>query len=251
MSVGVNLASVWSRIVRGDVIMRDLDSVRLIFVLCFLLLSSIVSAKESTCYGTTSIGRLANGIKLPSEGPNYIGYSKTAAILGRTYVHSKVEKIVVASYKWLESELPNKVYKYAETGFKEGGPFKPHKTHQNGLSIDFMVPVIDAAGESVHLPTHYFNKLGYAIEFDSVGKYQEYEIDFTAMAGHIVSLHRIAIEQGGELWRVIFDPALQPRLMETKYADYLKKYVHFSTKKSWVRHDEHYHVDFQIKCEKI
>lgn len=213
------------------------------------LLSFTVNASESICYGTTSDGRLEGGVKLPSEGNNFVSYSMTAEVLGRTYVHSKVKDIMLASYKWLESETPGKVYKYAETGFKEGGLFRPHKTHRNGLSVDFMVPVVNAEEESVHLPTHYFNKLGYSIEFDEVGAYEEYRIDYEALAAHIVSLHRVAIEKGLDLWRVIFDPELQPHLLSTKYGEYLKEHIQFSKKRSWVRHDEHYHVDFEVPCQ--
>ncbi len=157
---------------------------------------------------------------------------------------------MLASYKWLETEAPEKVYKYAETGFREGGQFKPHKTHRNGLSVDFMVPVTEENGKSVHLPTHYFNKLGYSIEFDNTGKYEKYKIDFDAMAAHIVSLNKAAINSGVGLWRVIFYPELQPFLMKTKYGEYLKKNITFSKKKSWVRYDEHYHVDFDVPCKK-
>lgn len=154
------------------------------------------------------------------------------------------------SYQWLEKETPGNVYKYAETGFKEGGQFKPHKTHRNGLSVDFMVPVVNEDGNSVHLPTHYLNKLGYSIEFDETGRYEQYKIDYEALAAHIVSLHKAAIENEVELWRVIFDPKLQPRLMSTKYGEYLEKNIQFSKHRSWVRHDEHYHVDFDVPCEK-
>lgn len=218
-------------------------------VLAFLS-SPVVSAEESTCYGTTSNERLEGGVKLPSEGNNYVSYSKTAEIAGRTYVHSKVREIILTSFKWLETETPEKVYKYAETGFKEGGQFKPHKTHRNGLSVDFMVPVTNDKGESVHLPTHYFNKLGYSIEFDKDGKYDQYKIDYDALAAHIVSLHKAAVEKGLDLWRVIFDPKLQPYLIRTEYGEYLKKHIRFSRERSWVRHDEHYHVDFDIPCNK-
>lgn len=212
-------------------------------------LASSAVAAESICYGTTSNGRLENGVKLPSEGNNFVSYSTSAEILGRTYVHSKVKEIMLASYKWLEAEAPGKVFKYAETGFEEGGQFKPHKTHRNGLSVDFMVPVINKEGESVHLPTHFFNKLGYSIEFDSLGKYDEYEIDYEALAAHIVALHKASVERDLELWRVIFDPKLQPYLMSTKYGEYLKSNIQFSKKRSWVRHDEHYHVDFEVPCQ--
>jgi len=217
----------------------------------FLLPHLQVNAEASTCYGTTSNGRIENSMKLPSEGSNFVSYSRTAEIMGRTYVHSKVRGIILASYKWLETKRPGKVYKYAETGFEEGGQFKPHKTHQNGLSVDFMVPVTDEGGRSVHLPTHYFNKLGYAIEFNEAGKYEEYKIDYDAMAAHIFSLHKATLAKGGDLWRVIFDPKLQPKLMATQYGEYLKKHVRFSEKRSWVRHDEHYHVDFDILCKEI
>jgi penicillin-insensitive murein endopeptidase len=217
-------------------------------VLAFLMPCAVFAA-ESICYGTTSKGRLEGAVELPSEGVNYTSYSATAELLGRTYVHSKVRDIIVDSYKALETESPNKVFKYAETGFKRGGSFKPHKTHQNGLSVDFMVPVVNEEGESVHLPTHYFNRLGYDIEFDVNSKYDEYTIDYEAMASHIAALHKSAKKQGADIWRVIFDPQLQPNLFTTKHGSYLKKHIRFSEKRSWVRHDEHYHVDFRVRCE--
>ena len=222
-----------------------------IIILVACLLSNAVFAKESTCYGTTSKGRLDNGIALPSSGTNYVGYSTIARLAGRTYVHSQVENIIVKAYKSLEIEQPNKVFKYAETGFEEGGQFKPHKTHRNGLSVDFMTPVVNESGQSDHLPTHLLNKFGYDIEFDSNGKYDEYTIDYVALAAHIVALHKGAVTQGVDLWRVIFDPKLQPELFKTSHGPYLKKHIQFSKKRSWVRHDEHYHVDFDIPCKEM
>lgn len=204
---------------------------------------------ESTCYGTTANGRLENGVKLPSKGKNYESYSLIAEIAGRTYVHSKVKEIVIDAYKYLETDQPLKVYKYAETGFKDGGQFKPHKTHRNGLSVDFMTPVLDRKGNSVHLPTHPFNKFGYSIEFDKEGRYDHYTIDYEALAAHIVALDKTAKAKGVGIWRVIFDPQLQPKLLATKYGEYIKNNITLSKKRSWVRHDEHYHVDFEIECK--
>jgi len=85
------------------------------------ILSFTANASESICYGTTSNGRLEGGVKLPSDGSNFVSYSTTAEVFGRTYVHSEVNEIMLAAYKWLESETPGKVYKYAETGLKDGG----------------------------------------------------------------------------------------------------------------------------------
>ncbi len=217
------------------------------FIALFFVTS--VGAEDSVCFGTTSNGRLEHGVKLPASGENYEGYSDIARLAGRTYVHSTVQDIVLNAYATLESEQPEKVFKYAETGFELGGKFKPHKTHQNGLSIDFMVPVVNPSGESVHLPTHPFNRFGYDIEFDNDGRLDEWRIDYEAMAAHIVALHKASVKRGYNLWRVIFAPELQPHLYKTQYGSYLAKHIQFSKKRSWVRHDEHYHVDFAIPCK--
>lgn len=221
------------------------------YLLAIYLISSAVIADESVCYGTTSKGKLDRGVEVPRSGKNFITYSNIARLAGRTYVHSQVNSIIVKTYKSLEKEQPDKVFKYAETGFENGGQFKPHKTHRNGLSVDFMTPVTEESGKSVHLPTHPLNKFGYDIEFDSKDSYEGYTIDYVALAAHIVTLHREAKAQGVDLWRVIFDPKLQPNLLKTQYGSYLKNHIQFSKKRSWVRHDEHYHVDFDVPCKDL
>ena len=206
---------------------------------------------ESICYGTTKNGRLENGVKLPKEGPNFVPYSYLGVMLGRTYVHSKVREVVLNAYKSIEISNPDKIYMYGETGLKNGGRFKPHKTHQNGLSVDFMVPVLNGQSQSVPLPTSIFNKAGYSIEFDKNGKFEDLTIDFEAISAHIKTLHVEAKKAGIEIWRVIFDPVLQPFLFQTKNGNYIKKHILIPNKKSWVRHDDHYHVDFKVKCKPL
>lgn len=217
--------------------------------LLFLRSHGSAFAIESTCYGTTENGRLENGVKLPSEGKNFRSYSSLAGLMGRIYVHSTVRDIVVEAYRNLEEEQPEKVYKYAESGFKDGGSFKPHKTHQNGLSVDFIVPVVNKKGEPVYLPTHAFNKYGYDIEFDKTGRYDEYTIDYESLGAHLVELHKAAKKHRIDIRRVIFSPELQPYLLRTMYGEYIKTHIQLSKKPSWVRHDEHYHVDFRIDCK--
>jgi penicillin-insensitive murein endopeptidase len=166
-------------------------------VICALLIALPASSvgASSTCYGTTANGRLEGGVQLPFSGPNYVGYSWAARLAGRTYVHSTVRDVVVSAYEDVEKEQPSKVYKYAETGLETGGQFKPHKTHRNGLSVDFMTPVVNGAGESVNLPTNLLNKLGYAIEFNASGEYDGLRIDYQALAAHIVALDKAAKER--------------------------------------------------------
>ncbi len=222
---------------------------RSLALIAFLFFTLCSQADDSVCFGSTANGRLEGGEKLALSGANYTTYSYLASLIGRTYVHSTVKVIVENAYGSLSVSEPKKVYKYAETGFESGGKFKPHKTHQNGLSVDFMTPVINGEGKSVHLPTNPLNKYGYSIDFDENGQLADLTIDYDALAAHIVALHKEALAQGVEIWRVIFDPKLQPNLFETKYADYLKRHITFSKKRSWVRHDDHYHVDFTVPCK--
>jgi penicillin-insensitive murein DD-endopeptidase len=216
-----------------------------------LLSSPALAVAESVCYGTTANGRLENGVPLPAAGANFVSYGSIPETAGRTYVHSKVRDVIVDAYRRLEREQPGKVFKYAETGFREGGQFKPHKTHRNGLSVDFIVPVTNGAARSVHLPTHPFNKYGYGIEFDGAGRYDGYTIDYEALAAHIVALDKAARARGVGIWRVIFDPQLAPNLYRTPHGDYLRANIQIPGKASWVRHDEHYHVDFNVPCRTL
>jgi penicillin-insensitive murein endopeptidase len=223
---------------------------RIILTLISLAISVFAyGADKSICYGTTDNGHLASGWQLPSSGDNFEAYSLIGVGAGRNYVHSTVHAIVVESYASLHRSMPDKHFVYGETGKKEGGKFSPHKTHQNGLSVDFFVPVVDGAGKSVALPISPLNKFGYNIEFSNQGKYDEYQIDFDAMAAHLLELKKAADSHGIKIWRVIFDNELQKPLFTSKNGSLLKSQLVFSTKKPWVRHDEHYHVDFVVPCQ--
>lgn len=224
-----------------------------LFLWVLLVCASPVRAdgKTSVCYGTPSKGSLKNGVALPEKGKNFEPFTTLAVMLGRTYVHSTVKDIVVESYQKLAKQFPDTKFMYGETGWEEGGKFAPHKTHRNGTSVDFMVPVINKRGESVPLPTSVFNKFGYSIEFDKNGKYEELAIDFEALSAHIYFLNETAGEHQVGIKRVIFDPKLQPRLFKTNYGRKLNGKIKFNTKQAWVRHDEHIHVDFAIPCEKL
>lgn len=217
-------------------------------LLLFFAIPSL-GREPSECFGTTSNGHLKNGWKLPGSGPNFAAYSTVGRALGRTYVHSTVHSIVLDAYARVHDSAPDKIFVYGETGRRDGGQFKPHKTHRNGLSVDFMVPVSDSEGRSVPLETSVLNKWGYDLEFDTAGRLGAVRIDADAMAEHLYQLHLSAKRHDVDIWRVIFDPGLQSLLHRTIRWPYLSKHLTFSTRRSWVRHDQHYHVDFKIPCE--
>ncbi len=210
------------------------------------LLIAVESDQPSTSRGTPSDGSLEHGKRLPSRGANFLTYSFLGSLLGRNTVHHRVRDAVLAAYGELEDSQPGVVYIYGETGWPRGGPFPPHKTHQNGLSVDFMVPLHDGQGESACLPRGPARKFGYAVEFDEQGQLGELTIDHEALAAHLGALARVAPAHGVRVKRVIYDPELQPLLFGTTDGASLQRTVAFSTKRSWVRHDEHYHVDFTL-----
>lgn len=222
---------------------------------CGLLFAGAAKATSSpepssVCHGTTANGSLENGWKLPGSGVNYSAYSSVGVLAGRTYVHSTVYGVIISAYKNLEVSAPGKQFVYGETGLEGGGPFKPHKTHQNGLSVDFFVPVLNSKNGSVELPISPLNKFGYNIEFDQHGRYKDYTIDFDALAKHLIELKRSADAADVGIRVVILDNGFQKLLRSSPSGRHLPKDLNFSRTKPWVRHDEHYHVDFMVRCKK-
>jgi penicillin-insensitive murein DD-endopeptidase len=175
-------------------------------LLALATLCPLVSHGESKCFGTVSNGRIEASVKLPLNGENFSSYSAVAAAAGRTHVHSKVASIIQSAYAALAKATPEVTYVYGETGWPSGGRIRPHRTHQNGLSVDFFVPVRDRSGKSVPLPTSVTNRLGYDIEFDANAQFGEFTIDFPALAEHLYQLDRAAKAQGSALSLVILDP---------------------------------------------
>jgi penicillin-insensitive murein endopeptidase len=89
------------------------------------------------------------------------------------------------------------------------------------------------------------------VELDGTGHSEDLRIDFEAMAAHLLELHRAARARGIGIDRVIFDPQLQSFLHRTAAWPELAGKIGFSTRPAWVRHDEHYHVDFDVPCQPL
>lgn len=206
------------------------------------------SGPPTRCYGGVVGGRLEGGRRLPLWGENYRTYSILGFLAGRTFMHGSVRDAIRAAYADLAATHPDLRYMYAESGWPWGGPFAPHRSHMNGTSVDFHVPVRTLEGAVADLPASPFNKLGYAIEFDRSGRSGAYRIDFEAMALHLLALDKAARAHAISIRRVIFDVQLQPKLFATSAGARLSRMMTFNRTQSWVRHDEHYHVDFNVPC---
>jgi penicillin-insensitive murein endopeptidase len=205
---------------------------------------ALESDARSRSLGTPSHGRLENGRRLPTEGANFRAHSRLGAALGRNTVHQTVRDVVVEAYGELAISRPELAFVYGETGLPGGGPFRPHRTHQNGLSVDFMVPVRDGSGGSVPLPTAPWTKFGYGLEFDRQGLRGDLAIDFEALAAHLAALERAAAAHGTRVELLILAPEYLDLLWRTPTGRELRGRIPVLSRPAWVRHDEHYHVDF-------
>jgi penicillin-insensitive murein endopeptidase len=232
---------------KGRHALRIRKQAHLVVSVLTLCMPCLVNA--STCYGAVGNGRLSDGVQLPVQGDNFVAYSVVAVELGRTYVHSLVRQAVLDAYANVRKTMPDKTYVYGESGFAHGGRIPPHRTHQAGLSVDFMVPVFNDANRSVPLPSTPSNKFGYGLEFDDQGRIPGFRIDFDAMAEHLYQISIAAHQHGIAIDRVIFDRRLMERLFSSSQRGAeLRRTMPFMKERPWIRHDEHYHIDFRIPC---
>lgn len=187
-----------------------------------------------------------NAKRLPTCGANYQTYSPFLSALGRTHVHSRLKTVLLESFQQLERICPQQIWVYGETGWKNGSNFWPHRTHRNGLCVDFMVPVIDRQlRSSAVLPVTLANAYGYKVRFDENGIYNNVEINFGAIVKHLWALDQVCKSHGLRIKRVIFDPPLLKRLKSDKQFHTIA-HMPFMLKQAWFPHDSHYHIDFEI-----
>ena len=92
-------------------------------------------------------------------------------------------------YSSLGKKYPGRIFQLMECSNEKGGKIWPHHTHQNGLSVDFMMPLIKDS-----LPYYKLDDLGkehYLLTFDNNGCYsnnKEVKIDFDLVAKQILIL---------------------------------------------------------------
>lgn len=215
--------------------------------LLILGVSTAAGAKEESAlsFGNGSCGRLQGGVALPCRGTNFEVFSRTACVLGRNHLHPLVRDTVVDAFQELAETPFQRVWQYGETGKAAGGRLWPHKTHQNGLAADFFMPVINERGEPARVPISVWNKFGYSLEFGKTGTLDTLRIDWSALGAHLLALeaagrkHRVTIE------RIIITPDFHDALFANVPA-VRRMAPLFMKREAWVRHDEHYHVDFSI-----
>lgn len=198
---------------------------------------------QAALSGNVACGQTTAPTKaMPLMGSNFAPYCWPCIAALRTYGRVPAIDALTAAFADMETAHPDTTYIYGEIGFPDGGVFRPHRTHREGLSIDIMVPL--KGGKTI--TTTPFNRFGYDVEFDTEGRGEDGEIDFKALADLIAAMQTQARQRGGDVRRVILAPDLQPELRQAMPS--LFDRVAFNTRQAWVRHDDHIHVDFVFGC---
>ena len=205
--------------------------------------------KASLSSGTVSNGHMKNGKLIPFYGANFSYFDKGSYLGGRAFVNDQVLTTLLKSYKQLESARPNRHFYVMESANKEGGKLAPHRTHQTGLSVDFMMPLLKDKK-----PYYKLDNLGtrhYLLSFNDQGEYGNdtaVKVDFNLIAQHILILNEEAKKVGLQVKKVIIKIEYKDELFATEYGKKLKAsgiyVVKGLSKMINALHDEHYHIDF-------
>jgi penicillin-insensitive murein endopeptidase len=204
----------------------------------------------SKSLGSVSNGSLENGIITPFFGTNFTYFDTSSYFCNRGFAHESVIEIIVNAYQKLSTILPDRHFYVMELSNEHGGKIFPHKTHQNGMSVDFMMPKLKHNEPFYGLDT--LGKDHYWLDFDDSGIYtedQNVKIDFNLVAQHILVLAQEAKKVGYKITKVIIKIEYKNHLFKTVYGKQLKNSNIYIVKSLTPvinkLHDDHFHIDFQ------
>ena len=199
--------------------------------------------------GTVSNGSLKHGKLIPFYGDNYQYFDSWSYLQGRAFLNGSVLATVLKTYSILSVKSPYQQYRVMECSHENGGKLYPHRTHQNGLSVDFMMPLMKAGKPYYELDDKGVKH--YLLDFNDEGSYEKdvsISIDFERVAQHVLILDQQARKQGLKITKVIIKIELKDELFNCVSGKLLKNsgiyIVQGLTPKINKLHDDHYHIDF-------
>jgi len=171
--------------------------------------------------GTVSNGSLENGKLMPYFGVNFTYFDKDSYLASRAFTSDKVLEILTKSYHQLKLDYPFRHFFLMELSNKNGGKIFPHKTHQNGLSVDFMMPKLQNNEPYYGLDT--IGKDHYWLDFNDSGEYTNdvsITVDFKLIAHHILVLEKEARKMGYKINKVIIKIEYKDELLALQKVNY-------------------------------
>jgi len=206
--------------------------------------------EKSKTKGKVSSGSLENGKLVPFKGTNFTYFDEESYLAGRAFTSHKVKNTLLNAYKKMEDLAPNRHFYLMEMSNQKGGKLFPHRTHQNGLSVDFMMPKLKNKEPYYGLDS--LGKEHYMLSFTDKGEYSEDTtviIDFDLMALHILQINEAAKKEGLKINKVIVKIEYKEHLFATPNGKKLKSSGIYIVKGLTpiinYLHDDHYHIDFE------
>ena len=207
---------------------------------------------QSKSKGSVSNGKLENGKIMPFYGKNFTYFDQDSYLASRAFTSDIVKKIVLDAYEELHLEYPERKFFLMELSNQEGGEIYPHRTHQNGLSVDFMMPKTQNGAPNYSLDT--LGKEHYFLSFKDQGEYVEdptIKVDFDLIAHHILILNEMAEKYDYFIEKVIIKIEYKDELFQTPHGQLLEKSGIYIVKNLSLLinsiHDDHFHIDFKKK----
>lgn len=205
--------------------------------------------KSSRSQGSYGSGKLINGKLFPYKGNNFIYFDKLSYVTGRAHMNGVVRDIILDMYDSLERAVPIRYFFLMECSNQHGGPMLPHRTHQNGLSVDFMFPLKKEGKPYYGLDT--IGLAHYGLTFNDDGTYvrdKSIRIDFDLISRQVVLLDYFARKRGYKINKVIIKIEMKDKLYAAEFGPDIKKNIYVVrglTPKVNRMHDEHFHIDFE------
>ncbi len=208
---------------------------------------------QSQSVGSVGNGHLVNAYLLPYSGPNFSYFSFISYyVMDNGYVHSKIGQTVLDAYVECEESCPQTHFRVMECSDKKGGKMLLHNTHQNGLSIDFMLPK-----KKNNKAFSWLDGLGlwhYFLDFKNDGSLRANEsitIDFETMARHILALDDAGKKHGVRVKKVILKIELKDEFYRTASGEKVRdRGIYFAKALPELTnnaHEDHYHIDFSFR----
>ncbi len=233
---------------------------RWIFLIGTVILFSLLSIPEIThtnsgqseSLGSVRDGQLKNAWLMPYKGNNFRYFSRFSYyILNNAYVNSKVYATLTEAYQACETTCPGREFILMECTRKHGGQMLIHWTHQNGTSVDFMVPKISRDGKT--MISNHAGLFHYLLQFNKDGQLSlnhQTVIDFESIAKHILALDDAAKRHGIRIHKILFNTNMHDELFSTPSGKKLQERnipirSHLNDLINSY-HDDHYHVDFDL-----
>ncbi len=206
---------------------------------------------SSKSIGTVSKGSLQSGRLFPYQGSNFSYFDTLSYVSGRAWVHERVRDATLDAYAALDTLVPGRVLGMMECSNEKGGKIWPHRTHQNGLSIDFMMPMRQNGQAFYGLDT--IGLEHYLLEFDASTRYlgdTSIHAVLDLVAQHLLLLQQTAKAHQLKITKVILKLEFKDELFATPHGMLLKNSgIYLASELTSLingLHDNHYHVDFGL-----